>query len=265
MTTMELIGAYWHFNVWIILITLLLLFTHMLGSRFRLNKQSLLFFAGLILFLIATLSPLDFLADYYLFSAHMIKHIMLLLVIPALLLAGMNAEFLERIVKQPGIKGVTSVLFHPVITWICGIGAMWLWHIPALLARVNSSMHMHFVHLISLLVLGFVFNWAVFAPVNWKRLSYLQSVLYLFSACVGCTVLGILITFAPAGMYSGYFTGDNTAVIELLREGWGISPAADQQAGGLIMWVPACIIYLTDIMISLANWYRTAEAEGSLS
>jgi putative membrane protein len=261
MTTMKLIGNYWHFNIWIILCALLLLFIHLWGNRYKLNKQSVLFFTGILLFLLSTLSPLDFLAESYLFSAHMLKHITLLLIIPALLLAGMNAEFLERIILKPGIKPVTQVIFHPVIAWFSGVGAMWLWHIPGLLGSVKTSPFLQVIHMLSLLILGLIFNWPVFTPVNWRKLSYLQSALYLFTACVGCTVLGILIVFAPAGMYTRFFTGNNTAILELVQKKWGISPDIDQQAGGLIMWVPACMIYLTDIMISLAHWYRTGEAE----
>ena len=134
---------------------------------------------------------------------------------------------------------------------------MWLWHIPSLLHSVMTSPSLKVIHLISLLILGFIFNWPVFSPVAWRKISPLQSVLYLFTACVGCTILGILITFAPAGLYTQYFIGSNKTIIDLLHQNWGISAATDQQAGGLIMWVPACIIYVTDSLITLAKWYRT--------
>ncbi len=264
MTTMELISTYWHFNIFVVIGTLLLLLIHLIGNQWKLTKKSLLFFTGLLLFIICTLSPLSFLAESYLFSAHMIKHITLLLIIPAFLLAGINANFLERLVTRPGIKRVTNVLFHPAITWICGVGTMWVWHIPSLMAIVKTSAFLQVIHMISLLILGFIFNWPVFSPIGWRKLNPLPATLYLFSSCVGCTVLGIFITFAPAALYTQYFQGNNAAVIELVRNNWDISPETDQQAGGLIMWVPACIIYVTDIMIGLAKWYRTPGAAESV-
>jgi putative membrane protein len=260
MTTLELIGGYWHFNIFIAMGAVLLLLVHLIGNRFKLNNQSILFFGGVILFLIATLSPLSFLAESYLFSAHMIKHITLLLIIPALLLSGMNGDFLGGIVRRPGVRQLTAFLFHPVTAWICGVGAMWVWHIPGLLGAEKISPFLQTIHLISLLILGLIFNWPVFAPVEWRKLPYLQSALYLFSACVGCTVLGILIAFAPLNVYTVYFTGNDATITDLLRNQWGITAETDQQAGGLIMWVPACMIYLTDIIISLTKWYRTSEA-----
>jgi len=262
MTTFAFILNYWHFSLYIVSGAVLLLLIHLAGNSWKLNTQSLLFFSGLLLFIIATLSPLDFLADSYLFSAHMIKHILLLLVIPPFLLAGMNRDFLERIFTRPVITSVSGMLFHPLVAWACGVGAMWVWHIPDLLAAVKASPLLQFIHLISLLLFGFIFNWPVFTPLQWRKLNPLSAALYLFSACVGCTVLGIFITFAPPSLYTNYFKGDNLIVIKLLHTKWGISAETDQQAGGLIMWVPACMIYLTDIMISLAKWYRPSTAEG---
>ncbi len=265
MSTMDFILHYWHFNIFVVFGTLVLLFIHLIGNNFRLNRRSIYYFTALILFVIVTLSPIDFLAESYLFTAHMIKHITLLLIIPAFLLSGTDPAFLNRIVRHPSARRITTLLFHPVVAWFCGIGAMWIWHIPYLLGSEKTSPVLQVIHLISLLILGIIFNWPVFSPSEWRKLSPLQSALYLFTACVGCTVLGIFITFAPAGMYTRYFLGQNAAIGELVHQEWGFVPETDQQAGGLIMWVPACIIYLTDIMISLVRWYRSSEVPGSAS
>jgi len=106
-----------------------------------------------------------------------------------------------------------------------------------------------------------IFIWPVYAPVPWRRLEPLQSALYLFIACTGCTILGILITFAPASLYTGLLPGNDPEVWELIRNSWGVSPEADQQAGGLIMWVPACIIYITNIMLILSGYFRLPDEE----
>ena len=48
--------------------------------------------------------------------------------------------------------------------------------------------------------------------------------------------------------------GHEASVLNLIRSGWGISPVIDQKIGGLIMWVPACIVYVTNTMITLGKW-----------
>jgi putative membrane protein len=117
--------------------------------------------------------------------------------------------------------------------------------------------------MLSLIVLGIIFIWPVFTPISLKKMEPLQSALYLFSACVGCTVLGIFITFAPLGLYTVYYTGSNASVLNLIQNNWGINSEVDQQMAGLIMWVPACFVYLTNIMIKLFKWYKSSEMDSS--
>ncbi|MEZ4547000.1 MAG: cytochrome c oxidase assembly protein [Thermodesulfobacteriota bacterium] len=84
----------------------------------------------------------------------------------------------------------------------------------------------------------------------------------LASACLGCTVLGILLTFAGAGMYPVYLNpADSAGILPYLRNDLCITPGVDQQIAGLTMWVPGCLIYLTASMITLAQWYRSPEAD----
>ncbi len=49
--------------------------------------------------------------------------------------------------------------------------------------------------------------------------------------------------------------------LNVIINNWGITPEVDQEMAGLIMWVPACIVYLTNILISLAKWYKAPEVE----
>ena len=64
-------------------------------------------------------------------------------------------------------------------------------------------------------------------------------------------------------MYTSYYYGSNKVILNMIQNNWGITPEIDQQMGGLIMWVPACIVYLTNILISLSKWYKIQEVENS--
>ncbi len=213
------------------------------------------FFSGVLLFLLVTVSPLAYLGGSYLFSAHMIEHIVILLIVPPLLLSGTNPQLLEKL-QNSKFQKTGNVLFSVPVAWILGIGSMYFWHIPGMFEAMKKSMSLHIIHIISLLILGIIFIWPVYTPIPWKKLSPLQSALYLFIACVGCTVLGILITFGPTSMYMPFFTGSNTAIWDLIHTNWGITASIDQQAAGLIMWVPACFIYITNILVTLARYYK---------
>lgn len=263
MNARELLTDYWHFSPLSIVIALsLLAFQVFLNRRASAGKQ-VLFSTGILLMLLTTVSPLAYLGRYYLFSVHMLNHIVLLLVVPPLLLSGLDGGLVLRLKSAP-FKKAGDVIFSTPVAWLAGMGAMYFWHIPSVFGAMKNSEVLHGVHIVSLLVLGLIFIWPVYAPVPWKRLGGLQSALYLFIACVGCTILGILITFDPALVYLHGFQGDNAAIWGLLRNTWGIRPAIDQQAGGLIMWVPACMIYLTNIMLILAGFYRQPDESDHL-
>jgi len=263
MTTLDFLFENWHLNIFSLIITVLLISFHLITNGYRLRKKSLNFFGGIFLLLLSTFSPLDYLGRNYLFSAHMVEHIILLLVIPPMLLTGTSKEFLLKVFSREKYQKAGKIIFNPFIAWFFGVGSMWFWHIPVFFRLIKFYPVVHFVQMFSLLILGLIFIWPVFTPVQFKKIDALQSTFYLFSACVGCTILGILITFAPAGLYTVYYTGNNTAVLNLIQNRWGITSEIDQQMGGLIMWVPACFVYLTNIMITLFKWYKKSEFDDS--
>jgi putative membrane protein len=209
-------------------------------------------------------SPLDALADGYLFSAHMIQHMLLLLVVPGLLLLALPVQIEDdRRVNRSTVvfaNSITNAAVGIPGAWLAGVGAMWLWHVPALCNAATSIVAVRDIQIVSLLALGTLFWWPVLDPRQHQRLPPLAGIVYLFTACLGCTFLGIIITFAPVSVCPVYVNPvDWLGVLPVIRNGWGLTPSVDQQIGGLIMWVPACFVYLCGIMALLARWYSAAE------
>ena len=254
MKTIDLIINAWHPDFTALIVAALLLVFHYLSNGRKLTRNSPYFLCGIALLLLVTQSPVEYLGHGYLFSAHMLEHVTVLLIVPPMLLAGTDGQYLSKIMNNPFIEKAGNLLFNPLITWTLGVGSMWFWHIPQLIIAMKHSPLLVTVHFLSLLVFGIIFIWPVYAPVKFGKLLPLQCALYLFSACVGCTTLGIFITFGPEGLYTSQLMGHEASVLNLIRSGWGISPVIDQKIGGLIMWVPACIVYVTNTMITLGKW-----------
>jgi putative membrane protein len=145
---------------------------------------------------------------------------------------------------------------NPWISWIMGVGAMWLWHVPALCDAAASNPSIHGIQTASLLGMGSLFWWPIVGPQAHERLKPLPGILYLASACIACSLLGIWISFAPVGICPAFMApADPLGYLPMIRSAWGISPQADQQIGGLLMWVPACLLYLGAILALLARYY----------
>lgn len=212
------------------------------------------FAAAVIIFLLALLSPLGTLANGYLFSAHMTQHTLLVLIVPALLLLSLPRTFsLPR-----GLRMFT----HPLIGWIAGVGAMWLWHAPALCNAASTSRTVFAIQTTTLMIMGGLFWWQVIAPRETDRLSPLLGIGYLFTACVACSVLGIIITFAPVSVCPAFqHPVDQFGILSTIRSDWGLTPERDQQIGGLLMWVPMCLIYVAAILMQLARLHAPQPSE----
>lgn len=204
---------------------------------------------GLVTFILTMVSPINTLADGYLFSAHMLQHILLLLIVPAFLLLSLP--------RSLSLWRSHRILAHPLIGWLSGVGAMWFWHWPTLCDAAVTSRPVYALQTISLVVLGTLFWSHVIAPREEERLSPPAAVLYLFSACITCSVLGIILTFSPITVCPIYAMpkGDPWSILPTIQSTWAMTPEKDQQIGGLLMWVPMCFIYLGAIFTQIARWF----------
>ncbi|MBK0379689.1 cytochrome c oxidase assembly protein [Mucilaginibacter segetis] len=240
---------HWHLDVSTLLLAAIFIAFFYSVTRFKRQRNNKLFAGVIILLLLLLSSPLHYLAMHAYFSAHMIIHVILLLICGPLLtlsLAGTDHPLLNRL----------SRFFNKNIwcAWITGVGIMWIWHIPALfdMAMANHGSFAPVFPLLqsgSLLLAGVVFSWPLLGPEEKLHTHALSGIVYLFTACVSCSLLGLLITFAPQGTYHYYHMGGSG------YNPWNISHIEDSEAAGLIMWVPCCFVYLSGCLWLLYRWF----------
>ena len=224
------------------------------AARHRVSIRNAAFFViSVTTFLIAMVSPLAGLASRYLFSAHMAQHLLLLLIVPLFAVLALPKLRNENAGALPHQRSIP-------ISWLAGVGAMWFWHVPALCTASMRSPAVFDIEQASLIAAGAAFWWPIFSPNVQHRLQTPQAAMYLFSGCLGCTLLGIYITFSPISVCPLYDspTG-STEILALVRNQWGITHEMDRQLGGLLMWVPACVVYLCAILARFASWYQTSD------
>jgi cytochrome c oxidase assembly factor CtaG len=226
--------------------------------RFRFSKRAGFFVAGTYILLLALVSPLEMLADHYLLSAHMLQHILLMLVVPPLWLLGIPRDAAQNLLRWRIARSIERVLSAPVVAWAIGIGTIWLWHSPRLFDGALARAPIHIVEHLMLLVSATIFWWPVLGPIEELRLDPLTDVIYVLAACAAQTALGIAVMFTPLGVYPVYAHGvDPFRILHLIRDVWGFTPAVDREIGGLVMWVPSCVLYLALLLAAFARAYRT--------
>ncbi len=220
------------------------------------------FLTGIAVLLLSLESPLDALGDSYLFSAHMAQHLLLILIVPPLLLLGVPEDAARQWLAHPTVAVIESILGRPWIAWTAAIATMTLWHLPFLYNLALAHDPIHILQHLSFLVTATMFWWPVLCPLSEKRLPIGPAILYLFAAAAENSILGIVITFMQVGHYPAYLhPDDDLHALALIRNGWGLSPEADQRLGGLLMWIPGCSVYFLGILGLLAHWFSAPESE----
>lgn len=256
MTTWQLLTSTWHLHPSIMLGCAGLLLAYAAATRFQVCGKALWYVGGVLVLLAALQGPLHELGDNYLFSAHMLQHLLLTLVVPPLLLLGLPADATARLLRPPAVNRAARALGQPLAAWLLGMGMLWVWHLPALYNAALEDQTIHIVEHLCFLVTAVIFWWPIMAPLEQARLTPPTAMAYLFAAMIASSILGILLTFAAPGLYPAYLQPhDSLRLLSLLRDQWGLTPAADQQLGGLLMWVPGNLAYLWAFIVVLARWY----------
>jgi cytochrome c oxidase assembly factor CtaG len=215
-----------------------------LGDPVPLSRQ-LAFYAGCLGLFIALVSPLDALADDSLFSAHMIQHMLLMFVIPPLWLIGLPGWLAEVIIPGQTRKYFAMLVF-PVSAFLIFNVSMWLWHIPTLYdgALANESLHVvEHLCFIGAAVIGW---WPVLGPTlaGVPKPALEVQAIYLFFNSLSCTALAAIITLSSKLLYPFY---------GIQPQIYGLTPLADQQLGGVLMWLPGDMILMLFITLTLAK------------
>jgi putative membrane protein len=214
------------------------------------------FAAALCVLLVALNGPLHDLSDYYLFSAHMVQHLLLTLVVPPLLLAGTPRWMADALVRRLGrvraLGALARAATRPVPALALYTVALVGWHLPGPYGAALEHHRLHVVEHVALMASALVAWWPVLSPsALLARLHYGAQILYLFALGIPMTVVAAMITGAEHTLYTFY------AAAPRLFE---LTPLADQRLGGLIMWVPAGVIPLIAFTAVFFRW-AAAEAD----
>jgi len=191
------------------------------------RNQKLFFIAGVALLWLAADWPMHDIAEKYLYSVHMVQHLIISFIVPPLLLLAMP-EWLARLVILDDSRSarVLRILTRPVVAGVLFNAVQVLTHWGTVVDKSVENGAFHYgIHLLvfgSALLMWF----PVVGPLRELQMSEPGKMLYLFLMSIIPTVPAAWLTFAEDPVYSGY---DHDQRL------WGISVITDQQAAGAVM------------------------------
>jgi putative membrane protein len=260
----------WSWNPWVVGSLILAACLYLRGRRALRHtaarergihrRESVAFWTGWCALGVALVSPLHAFGAV-LFSAHMIQHEMLMLVAAPLLVLGRPLPLFLRALPLPwrrqlgklgkSLQGSWWVLTQPLVAWALQTAALWVWHIPRLFQATLTGELAHAWQHLSFFGTALCFWWALLFG-HQELQGYGVAVLAVFTTALHSSLLGALLTFAPTPWYPAY--AHTTAT-------WGLTPLEDQQLGGLVMWIPAGVVYLLAALALGAGWLRAIERQ----
>ncbi len=234
------------------------------ADRFRPARAWIPFAAGTAVLFVALASPLDPLADAYSFAAHMVQHMILVLAVPPLWVAGAPAALLRGALRRPALSRLERALASPAVA--CGLAAavLALWHVPRLYDAAVASEGLHVVEHLSFLVAFTIYWWPVLAPLPGRRLAAGPAILHLAAGGVATSVVGILVTFSSPALYGSYASGEDPLHVLAALRAAGLDRAADLQLSGLLMWMAGTPVFLGAALGAIGRWIREAERDATL-
>jgi cytochrome c oxidase assembly factor CtaG len=204
------------------------------GERAAGIRHLVLWLTGLALILVALVSPLDTIAEQ-LASAHMIQHLILADLAPIVLILGLTKVILRPVTRRiHAIERRAGVLAHPAFGVVAYVGAMWLWHVPALYDAALRHAGVHVLEHLTFAAAGTLYWWHLISPIRSRlRLGGLQPIAYMASTKLLVGALGVFLTFYPSLLYKPY---------AVHGERWGLTALNDQAVAGAIMGLEQSLV-----------------------
>jgi putative membrane protein len=219
------------------------------------RRQVAAFAAGWFVLVAALVSPLDTLGAS-LFSAHMVQHELLMVVVAPLMVLGRplaawawafapaQRQVIGRGLRVRWWASTWAWLTDPLTAWVLHALALWLWHVPRFFDAALANEGWHALQHASFLGTALLFWWAVLGRDARSRANSGFALAYLFTTMLHTSALGALLTLAPTPWYESYAT--TTAL-------FGLDPVEDQQLGGLVMWIPGGFAYVAAGLVMVAR------------
>ena len=215
--------------------------------------QRIYYYVGLLAMFFSLNGPLHDLSDSFLFSAHMVQHFMLTLVVAPLLILGTPGAMLRPALKVRGVTPLARWLTKPTHAFALFTVVFAAWHLPGLYNYALEHHPVHIVEHLMFLVTAVLMWWPVLSPMpELPRLSYPGQMLYLFLLTLPMSIVAIYIVMANTVLYPFYASAPRV---------WGLTPMADQMIGGLIMWIPGGLFFYGIISIVFLRWQQRGGVE----
>jgi len=213
--------------------------------------QKVYFFSGLLVLFGSLNGPIHDLSDDYLFSAHMVQHLLLTLAVPPLLFAGTPGWMLRQLLSRKHIAPVCHFFTRAPIAFVVFNLTIAVWHLPPFYNAAMAHHNLHILEHLMFMAAAVLMWWPLLSQLpELPRLAYPGQMLYSFLMSIPMSIVAVYIAMADHVLYPAY-----SAAPRVLP----LTPMEDQLLGALIMWIPGGLIFMIIMTVVFFKWNARGE------
>ena len=218
------------------------------------RRRAALFLGGMGALVAGASWPLHDLAEGYLYSMHMVQHMLFTFLGAPLLLVGTPPWMWRALLRPRWLRAAWALLTRPLVALIVANGVLLLTHWPEVVTLSVRSEPAHFALHVLLVGSAVVMWWPVLSPLaELPALSPPGQMLYLFFQSLAPTIPASFLTFGTEPLYQVYAAFPRI---------WGLDPLTDQLVAGLVMKLVGGAILWVVIAVVFFRWANEERSEG---
>lgn len=241
-----LIGLYWAGARWI-------------GGRATPHRRvtrahAILYGSGVAMLYLGAGSPIHDISERYLFSVHMLQHLLFTLVAPPLLLLGTPGWMLEPLLRHPKLRAAAFALTRVFPAFLIFNAVILVTHLQPVVNLSLRSHGTHFLLHLALMATALLMWMPIFSPTPLlPRAGEFAQTIYLFVQSLVPATIASFLVFADNPIYTFY--------TEAPRRLWGLSVVTDQQIAAVIMKLGGGLLLWGIMTVLFIRWFSREDRE----
>jgi len=226
------------------------------------------FFTGIILIYVVLQTHFDYYAQH-MFWIHRLQHLVLhhlapfliMLTVPQMVMASGIPQCLRRplisLWRNHGVQAVYRIIQQPFLATFMFVGLIYYWLMPSMHYKAMLDISLYNAMNWSMLLDGLLFWWLILdprSPAEGARTGFGMRLLLLWAIMIPQLILGSYIALSGSDLYTVY---------AICGRIWPISPITDQHIGGLITWIPSCMMSVVAALIVFSRWTKRGSRTSS--
>lgn len=219
------------------------------------KKRAIYFGLGVLILVGAVATPIDHIGETYLFSVHMLQHVILMFALPPFFILGTPPWLADFLFRTEGLGRVLKLFVNPIVACVAFNAVLIFWHFPAFYELALRDPLVHLLEHVTFILVSIFMFWPLLGDdTTVKPPHYGMKILYVLGVSLGQLPLFAVLTFSSEVIYPTYAKAP--------RYYPDLTPLGDQMLGGVVMKFVAAAFMFIGLTVLFYRWYMAEGGRG---